>query len=238
MFDRLDRRPILHALRTHVALDNDVSDALTALHARKVAGLGELLTEARALADELDPSQGGAGSGLDLETWLRTMLHGPHNGVWFDTRVESGRQGWADMPPLASAVVIARLRHRVTEMAAVWHDPTGATADRVAAALGRLFDLEMAIIIVEVDLAPVLVASRDETDAIRSAQREAIFAIGNALAVIETSAYLIGRYSDRDSPSRADIDRHLDRIAKQVVRTKREVGQLLKAAVGGRPLVH
>ena len=238
MLDQVDRHPILDALRTHVALDAEVSDALTALHAREGAGLGEVLSEARALATQLDPSGGSARSRLDLETWLRTILRGPHDSAWFDTRVECGRQGWTGVPPLASAVVIARLRHRLTEVAVAWHEPTDGMAARVAHALGRLFDLEMAIIILDIDTGGTALANRDEVDSLRPTQRDAALAIGNALAVIETSAYLIGRYSDAGAPRRSDVERHLDRIAKHVVRAKQEIAQLLHLMKGPGSLVH
>lgn len=237
MFEGLDR-PILQALRLHVELEADVSDALTALHARESSKLGELLHEARVLASQLDPSRAGIESRLDLETWLRTVLRGPHDHAWFDTRVQSGRRGWADMPPLPSALLIARVRHRLTEMAGALGGPNVTASRRVADAVGRLFDLEVAIVVLNLDTRPIADSKREETRFVGVAAREAALAVGSALAVIETSAYLIGRYSDLSAPRYSDVERHLIRIAKQVESAKKQLRQLLEAVKGVRPLGH
>ena len=238
MLERVDQKPILHALRSHVALEEDVSVALTALHSREGTGLADLMNEARDLVRQLTPPTAGSGTRLDLESWLRTMLRGPHDGAWFDTRVECGRQGWTEIPPLASAVLMARLRHRLTEMAIACHSPTEGMGGRVANALGRLFDLEMAIIILDVDVGASVATGDREIGSARSAEREAVLAMGNALAVIDTSVYLIGRYFGQASPPRSDIERHLDRIAEHVLRAKKELGQFLRALGGIGPLMH
>lgn len=238
MLEPADRNPILNALRTHVALDAEVSDALTALHAREGAGLAELSSEVCELAERMDPSKEGRGSSLELGPWLGAILRGPHDSKWFDARLESGRQGWVDVPPLSSAVLIARARHRLTEMARASHEPTGGMGDRLANALGRLFDLEMAIIILDIEVGATALGKRGEDGPLRSTQREAVFAIGGALAVIETSAYLIGRYCSQDSPRLSDIERHVDRITRQVLRTKTELGQLFQGVTDVDPLRH
>lgn len=225
---------MLSALRSHVSLDSDVSDALTALHAREGARLAVVLKEAREFAGELDSSQERPGSKLDLDAWLGRVLRGPHDGTWFSVRLRSGRDTWGDVPPLASAVLISRVRQQLTEIAATCDD-VGTTAPRIMSALGRLFDLEMAIIILDLgaggadDVGPTYAPS---------VPQEATLAIGNALAVIETSAYLIGRYCAQGSPPTADVERHVERILRQVERTKIALGQLAKAIARLSPFVH
>lgn len=238
MFEGLDRAPILHALRMHVDLDADVSDALAALYAREGARVAELLRETRVLAGQLDPSKDGIGSRLDLERWLATILRGPHDRTWFDARIRCGREGWADMRPLAATLLIARVRDGLIEISSANGDQPGAAGHRVTNALGRLFDLEMAIVILDVEFGAIVVLDRDGADPIRSASREAAVAVGNMLAVIETSAQLIRRYFDLTTPRRADIERHLQRIAKQIDGARTEVRQLLEAAMAARSLMH
>ncbi|HVZ73482.1 MAG TPA: hypothetical protein VHJ20_13970 [Polyangia bacterium] len=219
---------VLDILRLHVALDADVSAALTSLHDRAKVDLATLLREARVLAAQLVQSQDGVESSLDLERWVGTLLRGPHDRTWFDARIECGRQGWAGMPPLESAILIARVRHRLTEMAKAFATP--GTPARVTEGLGRLFDLEMAILV----LAPEPGAPRSGgpggTDVTWFTARRASLAVGKTLAVIETSAYLIGRYQNAAAPRYADIERHLLRINEQVGSARKELRHLVEAA--------
>lgn len=237
MSNHSDRRPLLSALRAHVALDRDVSEALTALYVREPDGLAALLDEVRNFARELRASPAEMGSRWNLEGWLGTLLRGPHDGAWFDTRVECGRQEWADIPPLASAVLLGRVRHGLTEMAA-WGAGTSGMEGRIANALGRIFDLEMAIIVVDgVQTGGGARSDGDDAQSLAE-QRGAVLAIGNALAVIETSAYLIGRYSDPATGRASDIERHLERINDQVRRAQKALLRVLEVAAAPSRFVH
>jgi hypothetical protein len=130
---------------------------------------------------------------------------------------------------VASAVVIARVRHRLTEIAAEGSAIQNPLADRVAAALARLFDLELALTLGELDDTDFKSAAIVDFDPVRAIVDAANLAVGNALGVIETSAFLVRRYSAQISPGHRDIERHLDRISEHVQQTKKEMGRIVGA---------
>jgi len=69
-----------------------------------------------------------------------------------------------------------------------------------------------------------------EVDPLRALVAEANLKIRNALGVIETSAYLVRRYSELVNPGHPQIEHHLARISQQVQRTHQEIGRIVEAA--------
>lgn len=101
---------------------------------------------------------------------------------------------------------------------------------RIADALARLFDLEVALVHFDRDLTKGGASAISPLDPLHSIPSETSARILNALGVIETSAYLVGRYSAEVSPGNANIERHLDRISKHVQRTNLEIVRLVGTA--------
>jgi hypothetical protein len=102
--------------------------------------------------------------------------------------------------------------------------------ERIADALARLFDLEVALVHFDPDLTTNSATTASHVDPLNSMPSEASARILNALGVIETSAYLVGRYSAEASPGNANIERHLDRISRHVQRTNLEIVRLVGTA--------
>jgi hypothetical protein len=218
-----EHQPILDAMRDLVAFDPDVSNALEALEQTERESLSVVLNEAGNLARRLAPRRDGERrSRLDLESWLRAVLRGPHDGPWFDERVRSGMRGWSNLPPVVCVLVIGRVRQRLTEIATMRPAKLEPRRERIADALARLFDLEVALVHFDPDLTKNSATTASHVDPLNAMPSEASARILNALGVIETSAYLVGRYSAEASPGNANIERHLDRISKHVQRTNLE----------------
>jgi hypothetical protein len=210
-------------MRNHVALDPDVSGALGALEETERESLSVALDEARDLAGRLAPGRDSEHPPqLDLESWLGAVLRGPHDGRWFDERVRSGMRAWSSLPPVVCVLVIGRVRHRLTEIVTMTSAKLEPSRSRIAEALARLFDLEVMLVHVDRDL--------PKASASATIPRETSARILNALGVIETSAYLVGRYSAEASPGNANIERHLHRISKHVRRTNLEIVRLAGTA--------
>lgn len=231
MADDPRQAPLLGALRTHVSLDTGVSDALTALHRREGESLSAILSEARDLAGLLEPRDlGGHRSQLYLESWLGAVLCGPHDGSWFDERLRSPFRGWSDLPMVVSALVVGRVRQRVTAIATATSTKLDDASERITDALARLFDLELALTHFDVDVTSDAKATIADVDPLRALVGEASLNIRNALGVIETSAYLVRRYGERVGPGHPKIERHLGRISKHVERAHQEIARLVEAA--------
>lgn len=226
-----DRQPLLVAMRNHVALDPDVSDALDGLEETERESLSVVLDEARDLAARLAPrGDGERQSRLDLESWLAAVLRGPHDRRWFDERVRSGMRGWSNLPPVVCVLVIGRVRQRLTEIATMRPAKLEPRRERIADALARLFDLEVVLVHFDRDRTKRSASTTSPLDPLHSIPNETSARILNALGVIETSAYLVRRYSAEASPGNANIERHLDRISKHVQRTNLEIVRLVGTA--------
>jgi hypothetical protein len=226
-----DYRLVLEGLRDYVALDADVSDALTAFHEREGESVSAVLSEGRDLANRLEPrDQAAHPSQRDLENWLGSVLRGPHGGRWFDERVRSPLRGWSDLPTEVSVLVVGRMRQRLTEIATATSTKLDDARERITDALARLFDLELALTGFELDVTIGAKATMIEVDPLRALVAEASPNMRNALGVIETSAYLVRRYSELVNPGHPQIEHHLARISKQVQRTHQEIGRIVEAA--------
>ena len=226
-----DRQPLLDAMRNHVALDPDVSDAIDVLEETERESLSVVLNEARDLAGRLAPRRDGEHPPqLDLESWLGAVLRGPHDGRWFAERVRSGMRGWSNLPPIVCVLVIGRVRHRLTEIATMTSVKLEPSRSRIADALARLFDLEVMLVHFDQGLTKGSGSTTSHLDPLHSIPSETSARILNALGVIETSAYLVGRYSAEASPGNPNIERHLDRISKHVQRTNLEIVRLVGTA--------
>ena len=223
-------RPVLEALRRHVLLDPGVSGALTALHERERDALTVVVREACDLAGRLDPTRDGRHQSQDaLESWLGAVLRGPHDGSWFDLRIRSPLRGWSDPPTLASVLVIASVRQRVTEIAAATSPKPDHTTGRIAEALARLFDLEVALAHFHLDMTGDGRTTVAEVDPVRALVGEAGRNIRSALGVIETSAYLVRRYTQQVAIGHPRVELHLGRIVKHVQQTQQEISRLVEA---------
>jgi hypothetical protein len=223
-----DQREVLDALRNYVVLDADVSDALEALGRRENGSLSAVLHEARDLAVRLAPEgDRRLPSQLDLEGWLSAVLRGPHDEGWFDKHVHSHPRGWSDLPALTCILLIGRVRHRITAIAAATPLELKPGRERIADAIARLFDMEVALVHFNRRVTTASAPPRSEDDPPSSLSKETSARLFNALGVIETSAYLIGRYSAQVAPGNANIERHLERISKHVQWTNSEIMRLI-----------
>ncbi|HZL20156.1 MAG TPA: hypothetical protein VFG23_20660 [Polyangia bacterium] len=224
-------QPLLDAMREDVALDPDVSDALDALRQTERESLSVVLSEARDLAGRLAPRPDGERrSQLDLESWLGAVLRGPHDRLWFEERVRSGMRGWSNLPPVVCVLVIGRVRQRLTEIATMTSVTLEPSRERIADALARLFDLELVLVHFDRDLTDDNAFATTHVGPLGAIPSETSARIFNALGVIETSAYLVGRYSAEASPGNVNIERHLDRISRHVQRTNLEIVRLVGTA--------
>jgi hypothetical protein len=231
MPDERSLPPVLEALRSHVTLERPVSDALTALHGREGESLSAVLTEARDLALRLEPDrERGAQSLLDLEDWLGAVLRGPHDERWFDERLRSSLRGWSDLPHVVCVLVIGRVRQRLTAIATATSAGSEPANEGIADAIARLFDLELALMQLRSRVAGAGAPTPAEEGGVSDVLDQVSSNIRNALAVIETSAYLVHRHSERIAPGHARIEHHLGRIVKHVHRTHHEVARLVETA--------
>lgn len=222
-----DQPPVLEALRSHVALASDVSEAIDMLGERETESLSAVLDEAHDLVGRLAPQNDGAHqSHLELEGWLSAVLRGPHDARWFDERVRSRIGGWSNLPPVTCILVIGRVRHRLTEIATTTSVRLKPERERITDALARLFDLEVALLSLNRQVPETNTSPTVPVDPLLSMPKEAGARLLNALGVIETSAYLVRRYSEQVAPGNADIERHLDRISRHVQTTYVEIGRL------------
>lgn len=236
MIGELEHQAVLDALRNHVALAADVSDALTVLQDRERKSLSVALSEARDLAGRLQPREDGEHqSQQDLENWLGAVLRGPHDGKWFDERVRSRLRGWAHLPAVTNALIIGRVRLRLTEIATLTSAKLNQGGERITDALARLFDLELVLVHFDLEVTNATTATFTEVDPLRSLTAEASLNIRDAIHVIDTSAYLVRHYCEQFVDGNTNIDRHLNRISKHAERANLEVGRLLDAA---RPPFH
>ena len=230
MFGEPQRLSVQEALRHHVSLQADVSDALTALPRRQDKSLSVALSEARDLAAQLEPGEeGGLPSQTKLESWLGAVLRGPHDEGWFDGRVRSDLRGWSELTPAAHILVIGCLRRRLTDLAVSTSPNLIDGKERISDALARLFEFELALVHLDARIADETAGRSSGADPLSALPGEASRDIRNALSVIETSVYLVRHYSQR-GPGYANLGRHLDRILKHLHRTKLEIVRLVSGA--------
>ena len=225
-----NRQPVHEALRNHVSLPGDVSDALTALPERDRESLSVVLSEARHLADQLESREAGEHpSQTNLERWLGAVLRGPHDESWFDERVRSGLRGWSDLPPVVHILVIGCVRQRLIDLVISTSPSLIHSRERISDALARLFDFELALVHLDSSVGDETQGPISEADPLNALPGETSLDIRNALSVIETSVYLVRHYSER-GPGHANLGRHLDRILKHLHRTKLEIVRLVSVA--------
>lgn len=180
-------------------------------------GAGAALTGGQPQIDRLKGS---------LTDFLETFVSGPWDDAYFDKRARIGRR---------HVVVGLRQRYMLTAMAAIREhlctaalellaEPRdGITATRAVAAINKLCDLELAV---------MLRTYREDTQRkLKTSERLATFGemvsaicheLRNPLGVIESSIFLLKRREQEERNLK-----HLDRIQRQVRRSTRIISNML-----------
>lgn len=122
-------------------------------------------------------------------------------------------------PSMASTNLIGRVRRQLAEIAVTASTEHELSGVGIANALADLFDLELSLVL-------------------RNVEPENDVDFWNALAVVETSAFLVGRYSEQAPAHAADVGRHVARIAEQVQRASAAFARLTQAEPQGRRTTH
>lgn len=168
-----------------------------------------------------------------LVSWMKSGLRGPHDEAFYERRARIGRRHvQINLPQqyMVTAIDVMRLDYRAVLETKLRDD----LDEFIAAcnALDRLFDLELAIMF--------QTYQADSEDRMRRQERLATIgqlaaSIGhdlrNPLGVIESSLFILRRKAIEDPK----MDRHLDKIAKQVQICDRIVTDLLDLARNNPP---
>ena len=163
-----------------------------------------------------------------LVAWMDSGLEGPHDQAFFERRARIGRVHVQIALPqhyMFTAMDVMRLDFR--EVVEGTYAGDAAARKRASAAVDKLFDMELAI---------MLETYREDSDA-RLRRRERLATIGqvaagighdlrNPLGVIESSLYLLRKRTGDDERA----GRHLDKIAGQVRVSNQIITDLLQLA--------
>jgi len=168
-----------------------------------------------------------------LVMWMRSGLEGPHDELFYERRCRIGRvHVRIDLPQqyMFTAMNVMRLDFRAVADLVYRHDLD--TGRKVNAALDKLFDLELAI---------MLETYRQDSDD-RLRRKERLATVGqlasniahdlrNPLGVIESSLFIMRRRNVDDER----IARHLDKIGGQVNLCGKIISNLLELARSREP---
>jgi len=164
---------------------------LAALHPAAEVELNALARELGGIVWEED-DEAPPGRTLELEQWLGALLLGPHDSEYFQRRHTWARGVLAEGTPAARlAKVVSRLRARLMELISSFV-VGDARADGARCAVNLILDAEIAAIVETLAEAQRGVAAEAE-----AAARGALEQLRERLSVIESSAYLLQRHSQK-----------------------------------------
>ena len=172
-----------------------------------------------------------------LTEWLETLLSGPHDQVYFESRARMGHaQVRSDLPQ--GQVCMAMSRIRITLSAVVdRHDIQPlARQQRMWAALQQILDLDLAIML-ESYREDLLARNRDAERLATIGQLAAGIGheLRNPLAIMETSVYLLRQRLAPLLAVHPEVNKHLDRVGTEVKRATNTVSDLMGLAHSRSP---
>jgi signal transduction histidine kinase len=163
-----------------------------------------------------------------LTHWLDTMLLGPHDGAYLESRARIGRvHVLIDLPQAYMFTAMSRIRMGLMEVVQRHMAARPADLARVGDALHQILDLELAI---------MLETYREDLLA-RNSAAERLATVGqfaasigrklrNPLGVIESSLVLLRQHIGPASAA-PGVAKHLDRIGGEVGRSLKTIDDLL-----------
>lgn len=151
---------------------------------------------------------------LTLQAWLDSLLRGPWDGTYYESRARIGRQHVRiDLPQHYMFGAMNVVRRQLDAIAEEVHPGDPAALARARAAVGRVLDLELAIMLHT--YREDLLARQARTERL-STFGQLVGSIGhdlrNPLGVIESSIFILRGRIGGD----ARVDKHLDRIRDQL----------------------
>ena len=167
-----------------------------------------------------------------LTAWLDTLLLGPHDDAYLETRARIGRvHVRIGLPQVYMFTAMNRIRVQLGEVVRRGLRDRPAELASSEDALNQILDLELAI---------MLETYRQELTS-RSEQAERLAAMGefasgighelrSPLGVIESSLYLLRQHIGPAASAAPPVAKHLDRIAEQLRRSRRTIDDLLELA--------
>jgi signal transduction histidine kinase len=230
----------LESLKRYVGFDSETSALLAALHPVAKPRFGELIEDFYG-ALSADPQARALITGGErqlerlrrtLEQWLDSGLQGPHDTTFAASRRRIGlvhvRIG---LPQRYMFAAMNRVRARLLEIAEGAIGADEARRRATVLAVHRLLDLELALML---DSYHAHLSERIRETERMSTIGQLTASIGhelrNPLAVIESSLYLVRQRLARLKVEDPQLDKHADKIQKQVAQCNRTITHLLDLA--------
>lgn len=164
-----------------------------------------------------------------LIDWLDSLLLGPHDERYYETRARIGRvHVRIDLPQAFMFTAMDRIRLQLMDIARAQPMPEAGLS---LAAINQILDLELAIMLETY--------REDSTAKSRGAERLATvghFAaslgheLRNPLAVMESSLFLLRQQLGAQTVGQAGVDKHLTRIGEEIARANKTIHDLLDLA--------
>ncbi|MBX3126505.1 MAG: histidine kinase [Polyangiaceae bacterium] len=170
-----------------------------------------------------------------LTVWMGSVLEGPYDARYLEQHARIGRvHVRIGLPQQYMFTAMNRIRSRLLELA--FRHVAPARAEPTALAVGRILDIELAI---------MLDAYREDLNArVRASERLATIgqlaaSIGhelrNPLGIIESSMYLMRARFEQGGYSDPGVEKHASRVEQQVKNCAKIITNLLELARDTRP---
>jgi two-component system sensor histidine kinase HydH len=173
-----------------------------------------------------------------LTVWLDSLLLGPHDDDYFQSRARIGRvHVRIGLPQAYLLTALSRIRVRLGEIVRRSLGDRPAELARGEDALNQILDLELAIML---ETYRRELTSKSEQAERLGVMGEFASGIGHELrgpiAVIESSLYLLRQHIGPEASAAPPVAKHLHRISEQLRRSRRTIDDLLELT-RNRPLI-
>lgn len=172
-----------------------------------------------------------------LTRWLETLLSGPHDQRYFESRLRMGHDHVRnDLPQGQVCVAMNRIRITLSEVVDGDDRRPVARQRQTWVALQQVLDLDLAIML-ESYREDLLARNRDAERLSTIGQLAAGIGheLRNPLAIMETSVFLLRQRLAPLLAGQPDVDKHLDRIASEIRRSANTINDLLGLAQNRAP---
>jgi signal transduction histidine kinase len=227
------------SLKQYVGFTNASSAALRELHPAAQPRFAAIVDDFYA-AIEAHPEASAAitGGSAQIERlkqtlirWLDLLLLGPHDEAYYDLRARIGRMHVRiALPQGFMFTAMNRIRLRLLEVVRERFSDDREAITRIATALNQILDLELAIML-ETYREDLVAKNRNAEKLATIGQFAASIGheLRNPLGVIESSLFLLRQHLGA-AASAPNVAKHLDRIAGEVARSNKTIGDLLDLA--------